>query len=75
MAKRRSTVTTSGAIPEKGRPRLWAFGYADFARLFGVSDAVVRSWVSRKRFDPSDLRSIVRFASEELGRHIGAGPM
>jgi len=49
------------------QPRLWAFGYADLASLFGCSEAVVRQMVvGRKKdevvpvLDPVDLEAVCK---------------
>lgn len=55
---RRRYVFTSSITPRKGRPRLWAFGYADLAQLLGRSEAAVRQLVARGRIDPRDLASV-----------------
>ena len=52
------TVIESGLVPKGGRPRLWAYGYADLAELLGTTQDGVRSRVKRGTLDPSDLVSI-----------------
>lgn len=59
----RRNVITSGLVPKQGRPRLWAFGYADLAKLYGLSEGAVRQRVSAGQLDPADLRSIVALAN------------
>lgn len=68
MITRRSVVRTSGLIARKGRPALWAFGYPDLARLFGMREGAVREAVRSKRFDPTDLESVVAFAVKRQAR-------
>lgn len=57
MAHRRYVIA-SKLIPRRGRPRIWAFGYADLARLLGCSEAAVRQLVKRERLNPKDLESV-----------------
>jgi hypothetical protein len=57
MSSRR-VVTVSSIAARRGRPRLWAFGYADLALLLGCSEGAVRQLVKRQRLDPRDLASI-----------------
>jgi hypothetical protein len=52
------TVIESGLVPKGGRPRLWAYGYADLAELLGTTQDGVRSRVKRGTLDPGDLVSI-----------------
>lgn len=54
-------VKASAAIPRKGRPVIWAFGYADLAVALGRSESAVRTLVYRKRFDPTDLVSVANY--------------
>jgi hypothetical protein len=65
MRKLRRTIPTqrrfvicSPLVPRRGRPRLWAYGYADLAALFGTTEGVLRKEVCERRFDPSDLRAV-----------------
>lgn len=51
-------MIASPLIPRRGRPRLWAFGYADLAQLFGCSEGAVRQLVKRDRLNPRDLASV-----------------
>lgn len=64
---RRRRVLVSTRTPLRGRPRLYAFGYADFAELFGLSEAAVRQAVRRGALDPTSLVSIVTFANRRKG--------
>ena len=59
---RRRRVLVSTRAHCKGRPRLFAFGYPDFAALVGRSEAAIRQVVRRGHLDPTDLASIVAFA-------------
>lgn len=51
------TVQVSGRVPNQGRPRLWAFGFEDYAELFGVSVEDIYA-MHRSGFDFGDLRAI-----------------
>ena len=51
-------VIVSGRVPKRGRPRYWAFGFADFADLFGVKPEGLRSMLRRREFDPKSLKSL-----------------
>lgn len=62
MPPRRVTVQTTGR--EKARARLWAYGYADLALLFGMSENAVRQAVKRGAFDPASLESVVDFSNK-----------
>lgn len=42
------------------RDRLWAFGYADLARLLGVTEERVRNMVCDNALDPGDLEQVCR---------------
>ena len=64
MKPKRRVVLASPRLPLRGRPRAWAFGYADFAAALGVSERTVRRWVHGTaarpaRFDPGDLQSLL----------------
>lgn len=61
-------MTGKPTIPDPWRggrkPRRFAFTYEDLARLFGVKVSTVIQWAANRtkrprRFDPSDLRSII----------------
>ena len=60
MSRREVTVNPIDATRRRGR--LWAFGYAALADLFGVREQTVRRWVSRGELDPRDLRSVMNLA-------------
>lgn len=64
MYKQRRLVIVSDLVPRgrKGRQgvRLWAYGYADLAALYGVPEATVRSRVKRGKLKPGDLLSVLR---------------
>ena len=66
--KRRSVVRTSGLIPRRGRPVLWAVGYADLALLFGMTVAAVRKAVARGQFNPGDLGSVIAYATARAAK-------
>jgi hypothetical protein len=61
--RRLAMVQTSARVPRRGRPKLWAYGYADLALLFGMQEAAVRQAVKRQRLDPGSLASVVDFAN------------
>jgi len=60
MPKARRIVIESGKVPKGGRPRLWAYGYADLADLFDTTPRAIRARVERGTLDPSDLEDICR---------------
>lgn len=66
--KARRVVIESGLVPKAGRPRLWAYGYADLAVLLGTSVEGVRARVRRGTLDPSSLESICRALSRAQAR-------
>lgn len=66
--KRRSLVITSGRIPPRGRPRIWAYGYADLAVLFEMTERAVRQAVHRGRVVPGDLASVLAFLAHRQAR-------
>lgn len=66
--RRRRTVSTSPLTPSRGRPRLWAYGYADLAALLGCTEKAVRHLVARERFDPACLESVMRMALDRKPR-------
>jgi len=51
------TVHVNPEIPTQGRPKLWAFGYRDFAQLFGITEEEVY-YMARQGFDFGDLNAI-----------------
>lgn len=53
--------SAKGKKKRMGNTKLWAFGYPDLARLFGVTPNSVRIMVRRKLFDPTSLESICLF--------------
>lgn len=57
--KPRRYVTVSLLAPKSGRPQLWAFCYADYAELFGVTVDTVRAMAGRG-FDFGDLEAVCR---------------
>lgn len=66
MSRREVTVNPIDATRRRGR--LWAFGYAALADLFGVQEQTVRRWVSRGQLDPRDLQSVVAMARRRVRR-------
>jgi len=62
----RTVVPCTEVVTDKerstGAVRLWAFGYADLARAFDVEVEEMRSAVRRKKLDPRDLTSILKYA-------------
>lgn len=48
-------------------PRRFAFTYADYGRLYGVTVQTIRKWVSAGRFDPGNLRSVLDLLAERRG--------
>jgi len=47
---------------------MWAYGYADLAKLLGVTEQAIRQRVTRKQFDPGDLAAVCRaWAQSEDG--------
>lgn len=69
--RRTARVETSGRIPRKGRPRSWAYGYADLALLFGMSETAVRKAAKRDSFDPGSLASVIEYAARRRARKAG----
>jgi prophage antirepressor-like protein len=53
-------VIESGKVPHKGRPRMWAFGYADLAELLGITEQSVRNMVAQGKLDPTSLEALCR---------------
>lgn len=66
--KARRTVTLPTSSRGNHWVRLWAYGHADLAALLETSEGAVRQAVHEKRFDPSDLRSIVNYLLERKVR-------
>lgn len=67
MAVCRRHVTVTARV--RRRARLWAFGYADLAALFGMKEGAVRQAVCDGRFDPSSLESVLAFAAWRRAGH------
>lgn len=67
MNKAVRTVIESGLVPKGGRPRLWAYGYADLAALFDTTTEAIRGRVKRGAFDPGDLEDVCRALYERRG--------
>ena len=60
--KTRRTVETTDRPRRRGGgrgPRLWAYGYADLAKLLGMTEQAVRARVARG-WNPGDLEAICR---------------
>lgn len=66
---RRVKVATSGR--ERPRAKLWAYGYADLALLFGMTEGAVRQAVRRGAFDPRSLESIFEHLQRRRARAAG----
>ena len=50
-----------------GRMRLWGYGYADLAGLFGCGEREVREMVRRGTLEPGRLDAVVAEAVRRLG--------
>lgn len=61
---RRREVTLHEPERAKRRGKLWAYGYATLAELFGVAEQTVRLWVSRGEIDPGNLGDVARVVRE-----------
>lgn len=81
--KSRRTVEHSDRKRAKGKgrgPKLWAYGYADLARLLGTTEGALRARVARGTAHPEDLAWVaaawagVRSGSELEHAVILAGP-
>jgi hypothetical protein len=57
VTQRKRTVDTTLEKGERGR--LWAYGYADLARLLGVKEGALRARVMRG-WNPGDLLGVAR---------------
>jgi hypothetical protein len=62
-------VQTSGR--ERPRAHLWAYGYADLALLFGMTEGAVRQAVRRGAFDPGNLESVFEHLQRRRARTAG----
>lgn len=62
--KRRREVVLHEPETGRRRGRLWAYGYATLAALYGVKEQTVRLWVSRGDLDPASLGDVLRVARE-----------
>lgn len=62
--KSRRTVRISKATASRRWAKLWGYGYADLAKLFGLSESGVRKAIRSGRLNPSDLKSVCRFWAE-----------
>jgi hypothetical protein len=56
--------------PKKGgrQVKLWAYGYADLAKLLRTTEGAVRVLICENRFDPESLEEVVAYAIRRLGR-------
>ena len=71
MKQRRTVALTDGS---SRRGRLWAYGYADLARLLGTTANAVRVSVARGRFDPGVLEEVcMRWLSTRKDEGEAAG--
>ena len=52
------TVTLSRCTPDKGRPRLWAFGFDELGAILGLSALRVRRMIAAGKLDPGDLHAV-----------------
>lgn len=57
FVEQRRTVLVHPETLREGRPRLWAFGYRDYAQLYGTTEEAVRD-MAKRGFDPSDLEQV-----------------
>lgn len=67
VKQKRTVVLCFGVEPAKkgsGRVRLWAFSVRSLAELLSESEWTVRKLIRDKAFDPTDLASIVKYASQ-----------
>lgn len=62
-----SDLVVLGTWRSGRQPRLWAFGYADLAVLWGCSERTARQ-VVRDGLDPTDLEAVCRRAHKLLLR-------
>lgn len=53
--------TASANGQRTGRKLLFGYGYCTLASLFGVTEDKIRYLVKRKKFDPQDLLSIIKY--------------
>lgn len=65
--KTRRFVHVSDRVPRRGRPTLFAYGYADLAELFGLGEQRLRQ-MATEGFNFSDLEEVCR---EWLRRRAG----
>ena len=58
----RRVVELDGRFQKKGRrARLWGYGYAELANLYGMPEGTVRQAVLRKKLKPGELGDVVRY--------------
>lgn len=60
-------MITTGRAPTKGRPKLWAYGYADLATFLGMTVGSLRIAVHEGRLDPSSLEELYRWRCRREG--------
>jgi hypothetical protein len=65
MPKQVRTVVLSQlnrrAVQGGGQYKTYGFTQIDLAALFQVEQTTIRNWISRKKFNPEDLSSIITF--------------
>lgn len=60
-----------GFGPQKGgSPKKFYFTYADLAEVTGLTAATIKLYVHQKKFDPTNLLSVVRFVAQYLGYEL-----
>jgi hypothetical protein len=59
--RRRRVVTLCGPDIAKRKGRLWAYGYPDLARLFGLTQTNVRKLVHLGKLDPANLGEVIDY--------------
>lgn len=71
VPKFRATVLVGDEIQRRksaGRRKLWAYGYATLARLLGMTETAVRTAVTRGRFNPASLESVLLYQKARRDR-------
>lgn len=46
--------------------KLFAYSYRTLASVFDVKEATVRQWIHLGKFNPMDLQSVVKFATDMI---------
>lgn len=59
--RRAVTLCNPEITPNRGPTRLWAYGYADLARLFNMSLPAVRKTIARGKLDPANMLDVIEF--------------